>query len=62
MAQAKPALCDVLSRLRARGAIRNLDDHQWDMAVVEITRFMEDNQFSEPARARFQDSLLWLKS
>ncbi|MCG1043538.1 hypothetical protein KQH60_13760 [Mycetohabitans sp. B8] len=55
-------LCDVLSRLRAQGAIRNLDDHQWDMAVVEITRFMEANQFSEPARARFQDSLLWLRS
>ncbi|WP_338927136.1 hypothetical protein IHE33_14175 (plasmid) [Mycetohabitans endofungorum] len=56
------ALCDVLSRLRARGAIRNLGDHQWDMAVVEITRFMEANQFSELARARFQDSLLWLRS
>ncbi|MCG1019538.1 MULTISPECIES: hypothetical protein [Burkholderiaceae] len=55
-------LCDVLSRLRAQGAISNLDDHQWNMAVVEITRFMEANQFSEPARARFQDSVPWLRS
>ncbi|WP_338926649.1 hypothetical protein IHE33_04670 [Mycetohabitans endofungorum] len=56
------ALCDVLSRLRARGAISNLDDGQWNMAVVEITRFMEANQFSEPAQARFQDSVPWLRS
>ncbi|WXK40689.1 hypothetical protein IHE29_16085 (plasmid) [Mycetohabitans rhizoxinica] len=56
------ALCDVLSRLRAQGAISNLDDRQWNIARVEITRFMEANQFSEPARARFQDSVPWLRS
>jgi hypothetical protein len=56
------ALCDMLSRLRAQGAISNLDDRQWNIARVEITRFMEANQFSEPARARFHDSVPWLRS
>jgi hypothetical protein len=56
------ALCDVLSRLRFESSLNNLDDRQWNMAVVEITRFMEANQFSEPARARIQDSVPWLRS
>ncbi|WP_338861702.1 hypothetical protein [Mycetohabitans rhizoxinica] len=56
------ALCDVLSRLRAQGAIGNLDDRQWNIAKGEITRFMEANQFSGPARARFQDSVPWFRS
>ncbi|WP_338861712.1 hypothetical protein [Mycetohabitans rhizoxinica] len=56
------ALWDVLSRLRAQGAIGNLDDRQWNIARVEITRFMEANQFSGPARARIQDSVPWFRS
>ncbi|MCG1043536.1 hypothetical protein KQH60_13740 [Mycetohabitans sp. B8] len=56
------ALCDVLSRLRAQGSIRNLDDRQWNIARGEITHFMEANQFSEPARVRIQDSVPWFRS
>jgi hypothetical protein len=56
------ALWDALSRLRVAGSLHNLDDRQWDITRVEIIRFMEANQFSEPARARFQDSLPWLRS
>ncbi|MCG1041813.1 hypothetical protein KQH60_04195 [Mycetohabitans sp. B8] len=56
------ALCDVLSRLRFAGALDNLDDRQWNITRVEITRFMEANRFSELARARFQDSVPWLRS
>ncbi|MCG1043309.1 hypothetical protein KQH60_12470 [Mycetohabitans sp. B8] len=56
------ALCDVLNRLRFAGVLKNLDDRQWNIAVGEITRFMEANQFSEPARARIQDSVPWFRS
>ncbi|MCF7697073.1 hypothetical protein KPG66_13650 [Mycetohabitans sp. B2] len=56
------ALCDVLSRLRFEGSLNNLDDRQWNIARSEITRFMETNQFSEPARARIQDSVPWFRS
>ncbi|MCG1048324.1 hypothetical protein [Mycetohabitans sp. B6] len=56
------ALCNVLSRLRGAGWLNNLNDHQWNIAKGEITRFMEANQFSEPARARIQDSVPWLRS
>ncbi|MCF2135438.1 MULTISPECIES: hypothetical protein [Mycetohabitans] len=55
-------LCDVLSRLRFEGSLHNLDDRQGNIARVEITRFMEANQFSEPARARIQDSVPWFRS
>jgi hypothetical protein len=56
------ALCDVLSRLRFEGSLNNLEDRQWNIARSEITRFMETNQFSEPARARIQDSVPWFRS
>ncbi|MCF7697408.1 hypothetical protein KPG66_15625 [Mycetohabitans sp. B2] len=56
------ALCNVLSRLRGAGWLNNLNDRQWNIAKGEITRFMEANQFSEPARARIQDSVPWLRN
>ncbi|WXK46024.1 hypothetical protein IHE27_14325 [Mycetohabitans endofungorum] len=56
------ALWDAFSRLRIMGSLNILNDRQWNIAVVEITRFMEANQFSEPARARFQDSVPWFRS
>ncbi|WP_368669333.1 hypothetical protein [Mycetohabitans sp. B8] len=56
------ALWDVLSKLRAKWLLSNLNDRQWNMVTGEITRFMETNQFSESARARIQDSALWLRS
>ncbi|WP_337691139.1 hypothetical protein [Mycetohabitans sp. B46] len=56
------ALYDVLSRLRFEGSLNNLDDRQWNIARSEITHFMEANQFSEPARARIQDSVPWFRS
>ncbi|WP_338925329.1 hypothetical protein IHE33_07130 [Mycetohabitans endofungorum] len=56
------ALWDVLSKLRAKWVLSNLNDRQWNMVMGEITRFMETNQFSESARARIQDSALWLRT
>ncbi|WP_338910288.1 hypothetical protein [Mycetohabitans rhizoxinica] len=56
------ALWDVLSKLRAKWVLSNLNDRQWNMVMGEITRFMEANQFSEPARTRIQNSVPWLKS
>ncbi|MCG1038623.1 hypothetical protein KQH52_03060 [Mycetohabitans sp. B7] len=56
------ALWDVLSELRDDGVLFDLEDHQWEIAMDEITHFMEANLFSEPARARIQNSAPWLRS
>lgn len=56
------ALWDVLSELRDDGVLFDLEDPQWEIAMDEITHFMEANQFSEPARARIQNSALWLRT
>ncbi|WP_286137231.1 MULTISPECIES: hypothetical protein [Burkholderiaceae] len=56
------ALLDGLNKLRRERWLPNLNDHQWDIAMGEITRFIEANSFSEPTRARIQDSVPWLRS
>jgi hypothetical protein len=56
------ALWDLLSQLRADWVLSELSNFGWEMAVGEITRFMEASQFSEPARAQFQANINWLRS
>jgi hypothetical protein len=56
------ALWEVLSELRANGALWHLNNRKWKVAMGEITRFMKANQFSKPAQARIQDSATWLRS
>ncbi|WP_338927153.1 hypothetical protein IHE33_14285 (plasmid) [Mycetohabitans endofungorum] len=56
------ALLDGLNKLRRERWLPNLSDHQWDIAMGEIARFIEANSFSEPTRARIQDSVPWLRS
>ncbi|WP_337689655.1 hypothetical protein [Mycetohabitans sp. B46] len=56
------ALWDLLNQLRASWVLSELSNFGWEMAMDEITRFMQASHFSEPARARFQNSVHWLRS
>ncbi|WP_338927408.1 hypothetical protein IHE33_13145 (plasmid) [Mycetohabitans endofungorum] len=56
------ALWDLLRQLRAAWVLSEFSNFRCEMAVEEITRFMEASQFSEPARARFQANVDWLRS
>ncbi|SIT79807.1 hypothetical protein RA167_13930 (plasmid) [Mycetohabitans endofungorum] len=56
------ALWDLLRQLRAAWVLSEFSNFRWEMAVEEITRFMEASQFSEPARARFRANVDWLRS
>ncbi|WP_368669308.1 hypothetical protein [Mycetohabitans sp. B8] len=56
------ALWDLLRQLRAAWVLSEFSNFRWEMAVEEITRFMEASHFSEPARARFQANVNWLRS
>ncbi|WP_337691188.1 hypothetical protein [Mycetohabitans sp. B46] len=56
------ALWDLLIQLRSDWVLSELSNFRWEMAVGEMTRFMEASQFSEPARARFQANIHWLRS
>ncbi|WP_338927039.1 hypothetical protein IHE33_13645 (plasmid) [Mycetohabitans endofungorum] len=56
------ALWDLLRQLRAAWVLSEFSNFRWEMALEEITRFMEASQFSEPARAQFRANVHWLRS
>jgi hypothetical protein len=55
-------LRNLLVELRSRWVLWPMALSKWEIARDAITRFMESNQFSTPAQARIQDSMVWLSS